>query len=132
MLRMLQALLLKKKNVAPWQTYLFSFFSNNLAVGEGGMVASHNKQLIQQIRSLRSHGMTSLSIDRHLGRAFSYDVMNVGLNYRIDEMRAALGLVQLSKLISGNKRREQLTKVYRKCFEDSSIVMPFEQYNKNF
>ena len=39
--------------------------------------------------------MTSLSIDRHLGRAFSYDVMNVGLNYRIDEMRAALGLVQL-------------------------------------
>ena len=111
----------------------FSFFSNkNLAIGEGGMVASHNKKLIQQIRSLRSHGMTSLSIDRHLGRAFSYDVLNVGLNYRIDEMRAALGLVQLSKLISGNKRREQLTKIYRQSFEGSSIEMPFEHYNKNF
>ena len=56
--------------------------------------------------------MTSLTWDRHQGHAYSYDVVDLGYNYRIDELRSALGLVQLSKLEAGNARRAALTREY--------------------
>ena len=77
----------------------FSFFSNkNLSIGEGGMVSTQSKNLAQKLGFLRSHGMTSLTLDRHKGRAITYDVDQPGLNYRMDEIRAAIGSVQLVKL----------------------------------
>ena len=91
----------------------FSFFSNkNLATGEGGMVTTNNDDLAEKMRLLRSHGMTSLTWDRHQGHAFSYDVVAPGYNYRIDEIRSALGRIQLQKLTSGNKRRAALNRLY--------------------
>jgi len=81
----------------------WSFFSNkNLAVGEGGMVATRDPELYQKCKNLRSHGMTVASFDRMKGRATSYDVLEPGFNYRIDEVRASLGLVQLAKLPEAN------------------------------
>ena len=53
------------------------------------------------MRLARSHGMSSLTWDRHRGHSLSYDVTRLGYNYRIDEMRAALGLVQLARLPRG-------------------------------
>ncbi len=91
----------------------FSFFTNkNLSVGEGGMFVTRSEALDRRARHLRSHGMTSLTLDRHQGRAVTYDVLEPGLNYRMDEMRAALGLVQLEKLPAGNARRGDLTRRY--------------------
>lgn len=108
----------------------FSFFSNkNLSIGEGGMVTSCNPELVQRMRYLRSHGMTTLTLDRHKGRAITYDVIEPGLNYRMDEMRAAIGLVQLKKLPSGNARRKCLTERYRKNLNGSDIVMPFAEFS---
>ncbi len=105
----------------------FSFFSNkNLSVGEGGMVSTQNEDLYQRLRYLRSHGMTSLTLDRHKGRAVSYDIAEIGLNYRMDEIRAALGLVQLDKLPSGNALRENLTARYRANLKGSSVTIPFD------
>ena len=104
----------------------FSFFSNkNLSIGEGGMVTSCDPALIQRMRYLRSHGMTTLTLDRHKGRAVSYDVVEPGLNYRMDEIRAAIGLVQLDKLPSGNLRRAELTRRYRLNLDGSPISIPF-------
>jgi dTDP-4-amino-4,6-dideoxygalactose transaminase len=77
----------------------WSFFTNkNLSVGEGGMVVTRDAARFQTCKNLRSHGMTVASFDRMAGRANTYDVVEPGLNYRLDEMRAALGLVQLKKL----------------------------------
>jgi len=106
----------------------FSFFSNkNLAVGEGGMVITNNDVLAERIKLMRSHGMTTLTQDRHLGRAFSYDVVELGFNYRIDEIRSALGIIQLEKLQKNNIRREELTKIYRKRFLDiRKLKVPFD------
>jgi dTDP-4-amino-4,6-dideoxygalactose transaminase len=104
----------------------FSFFSNkNLSVGEGGMVVARDRRLYERLRGLRSHGMTSLTLDRHQGRAVTYDVLAPGLNYRMDEIRAAIGLVQLSKLPNGNKRRADLTSRYRARLASTSVRMPF-------
>ena len=112
-----------------WGDYgCFSFFSNkNLSVGEGGMVTSVNPAAVESLRLLRSHGMTSLTLDRHKGRAITYDVALSGLNYRMDEMRAAIGLVQLEKLAAGNAQRKALTGRYRDRLATSSCSMPFTE-----
>lgn len=105
----------------------FSFFTNkNLSVGEGGMVVARSSELLERLRGLRSHGMTVPSFDRFKGRAVSYDVVVPGLNYRIDEMRAALGLVQLKKLDEANKKRRQLANHYYHRLEGvERVTMPF-------
>jgi dTDP-4-amino-4,6-dideoxygalactose transaminase len=107
----------------------YSFFSNkNMTTGEGGMLATDDDVLAEKLRILRSHGMTSLSWDRHQGHAFSYDVVDLGYNYRIDEMRSALGRVQLKKLPAGNQLREKITALYRELLAELApqVELPFE------
>ena len=104
----------------------FSFFSNkNLAVGEGGMVLAKCEVFLEKIRSLRSHGMSSLTLDRHKGRSHSYGVDAIGLNYRMDEMRAAIGIVQLEKLPEINAARRELVHHYISNLTSSEILIPF-------
>ena len=110
----------------------FSFFSNkNLSIGEGGMVSTLDVELNKKLGYLRSHGMTTLTLDRHKGRAITYDVAQPGLNYRMDEMRAAIGSVQLDKLPAGNVRRGELTNRYRSNLQGSPVIMPFENQGSN-
>jgi dTDP-4-amino-4,6-dideoxygalactose transaminase len=106
----------------------FSFFTNkNLSVGEGGMVTAKDELLSSKAQYIRSHGMTSLTLDRHKGRAISYDVVQSGLNYRIDEMRAALGLVQMEKLKEANLKRKVLVEKYRSLLNGmASLTIPFQ------
>ncbi|HEX7541409.1 MAG TPA: DegT/DnrJ/EryC1/StrS family aminotransferase [Anaerolineales bacterium] len=106
----------------------YSFFSNkNMTTGEGGMLATDDDTLAEKLRILRSHGMTSLSWDRHQGHAYSYDVVDLGYNYRIDEMRSALGRVQLRKLPAGNQHRGELTALYRELLAELApqVELPF-------
>ena len=92
----------------------FSFFANkNMTTAEGGMVVTNRDDLAEKMRIARSHGMTSLTWDRYKGHSFSYDVVCAGFNYRIDELRCALGLVQLKKLDRNNSRRRSLWTLYR-------------------
>lgn len=110
----------------------FSFFSNkNLSIGEGGMVTTIRSDIAQKLGYLRSHGMSTLTLDRHKGRAFTYDVCQPGLNYRMDEMRAAIGLVQLDKLRASNERRLTLTERYRTNLSDKGVLIPFANHPVN-
>lgn len=108
----------------------FSFFSNkNMAVGEGGMVTTNHESLAQTIRLLRSHGMTTLTWDRHQGHADTYDVQLNGLNCRLDEIHAALGRTQLQKLQKNNERRKQLVSNYKRQLSGlDGWVFPFANY----
>jgi dTDP-4-amino-4,6-dideoxygalactose transaminase len=105
----------------------FSFFSNkNLPVGEGGMVVTDDGLLAERVRLLRSHGMTTLTWDRHRGHAHSYDVVEHGFNYRLDEVKAAVGLVQLRRLDAGNAARARLAVRYRELLAGvDGLVVPF-------
>lgn len=105
----------------------FSFFSNkNLTTGEGGMVTCVDEEIAARVRHLRSHGMTTLTLDRHRGRAISYDVTDVGLNYRIDEIRSALGYSQLPRLQENLQRRREVHAAYvEQLREWDGIVVPF-------
>lgn len=111
----------------------FSFFSNkNLAVGEGGMVFSKKPEYEEKIRRLRSHGMSSVTLHRHQGRSISYDVEYIGLNYRPDEIRAALGREQLKKLTSGNYIRKLYFEMYVSALESTDIKIPFSEFSSEF
>jgi len=108
----------------------YSFFGNkNLTTGEGGMLVTDDDELAEKVRILRSHGMTTLTWDRFKGHASTYDVVDLGYNYRIDEIRSAIGREQLKKLPAGNARREILVERYRKAFagQAPALGLPFSE-----
>jgi dTDP-4-amino-4,6-dideoxygalactose transaminase len=106
----------------------FSFFGNkNMSTGEGGMVLARDPEVLDQIRLLRSHGMTTMSWDRYRGHASAYDVVRLGFNYRPSELTAALGRPQLAKLPANNERRNALIERYRAQLDAAGVParMPF-------
>ncbi|HEY2657900.1 MAG TPA: DegT/DnrJ/EryC1/StrS family aminotransferase [Solirubrobacteraceae bacterium] len=97
----------------------FSFFSKKqLAVGEGGMILTDDDAIAATAASLRSHAMTSMTWDRHRGHAESYDIVDIGFNFRIDEPRAALGLSRLRRLDADIAHRRSLVRCYRERLRD--------------
>lgn len=110
----------------------FSFFSNkNMATGEGGMLVTNDEGMAKQLRLLRSHGMTSVTWDRHRGHAFSYDVITLGYNYRIDEIRATIGIAQLQKLDAANEQRRRLSAYYHQRLAKAlpSLTLPLQSHS---
>lgn len=104
----------------------FSFYSNkNATCGEGGALITDDAELAESLRQLRSHGMTAPTFDRDRQRASSYDVIDPGFNYRIDEIRAALLRVQLAKLPERLERRRQLFRRYAAAFGGTAVTLPF-------
>jgi dTDP-4-amino-4,6-dideoxygalactose transaminase len=105
----------------------FSFFSNKvLSCGEGGLLATNDDQVADLARTLRSHGMTSTTWDRHRGGSASYDVTDLGFNYRLDEPRAALLSARLPGLAADIAERRRLTLLYRSLLGDhEGIALPY-------
>jgi dTDP-4-amino-4,6-dideoxygalactose transaminase len=106
----------------------FSLFGNkNLTCGEGGFVVTRHSDLAAKLRVLHSHGMDSLTWDRFRGHRFSYDVTAAGFNYRMDDLRAALALVQLGCLEEANRLRTERVAQYRELLgDDSRWIIPFQ------
>lgn len=111
----------------------FSFFSNkNISTGEGGMMITNNEELAKRARLLRSHGMTTMSYQRAGGHATSYDVVDLGYNYRMDDIRASIGVVQMSKLQKDLDKRVDVRKWYDdKLKSVKGVIVPFAE-NKEF
>lgn len=105
----------------------FSFFSNkNISTGEGGMIVTSNSDLYERAKLLRSHGMTSLSYERSKGHNAGYDVHGIGYNHRLDDIRASIGLVQLSKLKRDLLKRKRVRERYlKKLSRSKKITIPF-------
>lgn len=107
----------------------FSFFANkNMTTAEGGMMIVRDPGRRSSARLLRAHGMTASTLDRARGRVVGYDVVECGHNFRMDELRAALGLAQIERLPGWNETRRQLTAHYRKTLRAAvpEIEVPFD------
>ena len=105
----------------------FSFFSNkNIITGEGGMLITNNEEMAVKAISLRSHGMTTMSYQRASGHATTYDIIDLGYNFRMDDIRASIGCVQMKKLQVDLERR---IRVRRKYLDELSnikgLIVPF-------
>jgi dTDP-4-amino-4,6-dideoxygalactose transaminase len=111
----------------------FSFFSNkNISTGEGGMLVTNNEVLATRVKSLRSHGMTTMSYQRFKGHATAYDIPEIGYNYRLDDIRAAIGIVQLRKLKEDLIKRSIIRSWYIDALKHiDSLIIPFSD-NKEF
>ena len=105
----------------------FSFFSNkNISTGEGGMLVTNNPQLFERAKLLRSHGMTTISYERAKGHSTAYDVVELGYNYRMDDIRASIGLAQLDKIEADLRRRKEVRNLYLESLSKiETIFVPF-------
>ena len=106
----------------------FSFFTNkNMTTAEGGMLLARDPERLRRARLMRAHGMTSSTLDRDRGHAYGYDVVECGHNFRMDELRGAMGLVQIERLLEWNERRRELTDIYRSELREFApeAIVPF-------
>ena len=111
---------------------VFSFYSTkNITTGEGGMVVSDSKRLIDKIRHLSLHGMTSSGWKRNTGGGWKYDITDLGYKYNLSDLAAALGLGQLKRFKDMQKKRRQLAKRYLDNLRqlDNYIELPYRGEN---
>ncbi len=109
----------------------FSFFSNkNISTGEGGILVTNSDEVYEKVKFLRSHGMTTMSYERSTGHSTSYDVIDLGYNYRFNDILAGIGIVQLDKLMPDIYKRQHVREKYISLLnDDDRIIIPFRDYN---
>ncbi|MEM3063159.1 MAG: DegT/DnrJ/EryC1/StrS family aminotransferase, partial [Nitrososphaerota archaeon] len=103
----------------------FSFYpTKNITTIEGGMITTNSKKIADYVQTARNHGITKSLMQRYAcGKPWEYDVMEAGHNYRLDEIRAALGLSQLKKINNFNLRRRRACEFYNKRFQGHDWII---------
>jgi len=103
---------------------VFSFHPvKHLTTGEGGMVTTDNQKFADTLRKFRNHGISSSALDRQRAGQWHYEMVLLGLNYRLTDIACALGLQQLGKLESNLARRREIAKRYTSAFDGVSGVL---------
>jgi UDP-4-amino-4-deoxy-L-arabinose-oxoglutarate aminotransferase len=107
-------------------TSIFSFHpSKNITTGEGGMFCSNDRELLQQIRRLKFHGLGADAYDRHTqGRSTQAQVLEPGYKYNMMDISAVLGLRQLARVDEFNRKRTQLAGRYRERLLEVDEILP--------
>jgi dTDP-4-amino-4,6-dideoxygalactose transaminase len=103
---------------------VFSFHPRKiLTTGEGGMITTSNARFANRLRRLREHGMSKSASDRHRSGGVSFETYEeVGFNFRMTDIQAAVGIVQLTKLDEMILRRRKLAKIYLEAFSNSNRI----------
>ena len=111
----------------------FSFYpTKNFTTIEGGMVITNSKKMADFIRTARNHGLTkSLSQRFSSGKPWDYDIKETGFNYRLDEVRASLGINQLKRVKKLNQLRKNICKYYYDNLRDVDGIIVPNISNKN-
>lgn len=110
----------------------FSFYpTKNITTMEGGMVTTNDKKLADRITILRSHGMTREAWERSRSSKWYYDVVDLGYNYRLNEVQVALGISQLSRVDLMSQQRARKAKYYTtKLGKIKGIIPPQQAENR--
>jgi len=112
---------------------IFSFHPvKHIASGEGGMITTNNEQLYKKLLQLRAHGIVKSDKDytnsiEFAGGEESYpgwymEMQLLGLNYRLTDFQAALGLSQLNRANEGLDKRRSIAKRYEDAFNSQSYI----------
>lgn len=115
------------------QTGCFSFYPTKvITTGEGGMVTTNNQKIYKKVELLRSQGMSIQPIERESKASWRYDIIDLGYNYRLDEIRSSLGLSQLSRVNEINKMRIKIAKKYDELIgKIKGITIPKILHDRN-
>jgi len=109
------------------QSGCFSFYpTKNFTTIEGGMVITNSKNTADFVRSARNHGISKTLASRFSkGKPWDYDVENPGYNYRLDEIRASLGINQMKRIKKMNLLRKKAANYYaEKLGNVNGVVVP--------
>jgi perosamine synthetase len=99
----------------------------NITTGEGGLVVSNDSRFVERLRRFRNHGITQDHYQRQKQGTWSYDMEEIGYNYRLTELNSVLGVSQLEKLSTLLKRRQQIATCYSDAFSDNPMLtLPLE------
>ncbi|NOU66725.1 UDP-4-amino-4,6-dideoxy-N-acetyl-beta-L-altrosamine transaminase [Paenibacillus sp. LMG 31461] len=113
---------------------MFSFHPvKHITSGEGGIITTNSKDYFDKLQLFRSHGMTKdpSKLLQNDGPWY-YEMQELGYNYRITDIQAALGLSQMRKLTSFVERRREIVATYQNAFEHvEGIITPFQHYKSN-
>lgn|SRR5579859_1662851 len=92
----------------------FSFHPRKImTTGEGGMITTNNARLAERLRRLRQHAMSLSDVARHSAKEIATETYNeIGFNYRMTDMQAAVGIAQLARLANLLERRRYLAQRY--------------------
>jgi len=120
-----------KKHVGTFgDTGCFSFYpTKNLTTFEGGMITSKAKKITEILRKSRNHGINKSLKDRFTrGQPWEFDIEELGFNFRLDEIRSALGNNQLKRLGNMNNQRRLAAKYYHSKLKDvKGISLPSQK-----
>ena len=107
----------------------FSFYpTKNLTTGEGGMVTSNDEKLIEDIKVLKSHGMSKTTFAREKAeKPWLRASIKAGYNFRLCDLLAVIGLVQLKKVDKMNDLRRQHALYLNKNLDFDGIDLPVEK-----
>lgn len=95
------------------------------------MLITNNEEYAKKARLFRSHGMTTMSYQRTSGHATTYDVVELGYNFRMDDIRASIGVVQMKKLLTDLNERAKVREYYLKALSSiEQIIIPFKDNNE--
>jgi len=110
---------------------VFSFHPVKIiTTGEGGMAVTNDVQLAKRMRLYRSHGITSDATDmqpRPSEEIWNYQQIDLGFNYRMTDIQAALGLSQMQRLDEFVTKRHIIAKRYDEALADLPILTPWQQ-----
>ena len=105
----------------------FSFYpTKNITTAEGGMVITNSKKIAEKVRQLRSHGMSKSLKSRYSSEyPWVFDITEPGYNYRLDEIRASLGISQLKRIKKINELRKNAVFYYHSKLKNiPGLVLP--------
>ena len=109
---------------------IFSFHPVKIiTTGEGGMALTNDKNLANHMRRLSTHGITKnkeLMYSRPNDEIWNYQQIELGFNYRLTDIQAALGLCQLNRLDGYVKIRHRIAEFYNSELNDLDIQLPFQ------
>ena len=108
---------------------IFSFHPVKIiTTGEGGMALTNDADLTNRMQMLRSHGITRApeQLQYEPSGSWYYEQLELGLNYRMTDIQAALGLSQLERLDKFITRRQSLASNYDSVLTDFPLVLPFQ------
>jgi dTDP-4-amino-4,6-dideoxygalactose transaminase len=109
---------------------VYSFYSTkNLTTAEGGAVVSKDEKLVDKVRLLAKHGLTSNAYDRKISGRWKYDAPAMGYKANMSDVHAAIGLGELSAFAANQKKKETLAKRYVAKLKDvvELVKLPPEQ-----
>ena len=100
----------------------------HITTGEGGAVLTNRRDLYEKLLVLRTHGITKNNLVNKPDGEWYYEMQQLGYNYRITDIQAALGISQLKKLDKFVKRRREIAEIYRSGFKNNPYFdMPAEK-----